>query len=66
MTTTTYNENVYAPKGWVVGFSTFAGVVMVISGIFQFFEGLAAILNPNFFVVGHNYAYYIKPLNGVG
>jgi hypothetical protein len=44
-------------SGWAVGFSAFAGAIMILIGIFQFFEGLAAVANDNFFVVGDNYTY---------
>jgi hypothetical protein len=30
---------------------------MIMIGIFQFFEGLAAVANDSFFVVGNNYTY---------
>jgi hypothetical protein len=33
--------------------------MMVLSGIFQIFEGLAAILEDDFFVIGRQYAYDI-------
>lgn len=32
------------PSGWAVGAIMFAGVIMIMVGIFQAFEGLAAIL----------------------
>jgi hypothetical protein len=44
-------------SGWAVGFSAFAGAIMIMIGIFQFFEGLAAVANDSFFVVGNNYTY---------
>ncbi len=47
-------------SGWVFGFTAFAGTVMIISGLFQFFEGLAAILRQDFYIVGHNYAFYLN------
>lgn len=50
---------VHANSGWVVGFASFAAIVMAISGVFQFFEGLAAILNGNYFIVGNNYAFHL-------
>jgi hypothetical protein len=46
-------------SGWTVGFSVFAGTMMIISGIFQVFQGLAAILEDDFFVLGRAYAYDI-------
>jgi hypothetical protein len=44
-------------SGWAVGFAAFAGAIMLMIGIFQFFAGLAAIVNDEFFVVREHYAY---------
>jgi len=44
-------------SGWAVGFSAFAGAIMILIGIFQFFEGLAAVVNDDFFVVTSKYAF---------
>ena len=44
-------------SGWAVGFAAFAGAIMLMIGIFQFFAGLAAIVNDKFFVVRGDYAY---------
>jgi hypothetical protein len=44
-------------SGWAVGFSAFAGAIMIMIGIFQFFEGLAAVVNDDFFVVTSRYAF---------
>jgi hypothetical protein len=44
-------------SSWAVGFSGFAGALMVLAGIFQAFEGLTAIFTQNFYVVGHNYLF---------
>jgi hypothetical protein len=41
------------PTGWV-GWVVFAGVMMVLSGTFQAIEGLAAIFNDDYFLVGRN------------
>jgi hypothetical protein len=46
-------------SGWAVGFTAFAGSIMVLIGFFQTFAGLAAIVENEFFVVGANYAYEI-------
>jgi hypothetical protein len=48
-----------AVSGWAVGFSAFAGAIMLMIGTFQVFAGLAAILENEFFAVGRNYAYEI-------
>ncbi len=44
-------------SGWAVGFSAFAGAIMIMIGIFEFFQGLAAVVNDDFFVVTSNYAF---------
>jgi hypothetical protein len=44
-------------SGWAVGFTAFAGAIMLMVGIFQAFAGLAAILNDEFFVRTRNYTY---------
>jgi hypothetical protein len=44
-------------SGWTVGFAVFAGVMLMLVGIFHVFTGLAAIIEDEFFVVGVNYAY---------
>lgn len=44
-------------SGAVLGFSVLAAVLMMVSGVFGFFEGLAAIIRGSWFVVTRNYAY---------
>jgi hypothetical protein len=46
-------------SGWAVGGVAFAGFMMIMIGVFQFFQGLAAIINDQFFVVVPNYAYSV-------
>jgi hypothetical protein len=41
--------------GWGRGFAIFAGVMMIILGVFHFLEGLTAILQDKFFVSTPNY-----------
>lgn len=45
--------------GWVVGFAVFAGVLMIMAGIFQALQGLAAVLDDDFFVIRDNYAFHM-------
>jgi hypothetical protein len=52
-TTATRSE----PSGWAVGLASFAGFMLILVGAFQFFEGLAAIIKDQFYVIGPNYAY---------
>ena len=44
-------------SGWTVGFAVFAGVMLMLIGVFHALTGLAAIIEDEFFVVGSNYAY---------
>lgn len=44
-------------SGWVIGFSAFAGTLMILAGIFQAFEGLAAIFTKDFFLSTPNYLF---------
>ncbi|HEY1335444.1 MAG TPA: hypothetical protein VGF31_14375 [Myxococcaceae bacterium] len=44
-----------ATRGLAVGAIYFAGILMVVVGIFQALEGLAAIIKDAFFVVSSNY-----------
>ncbi len=44
---------------WALTGVVFAAVMLVVIGLFQFFGGLAAIANGDFFVVGEEYAYDI-------
>lgn len=44
-------------SGWTVGFAVFAGVMLMMIGVFHALTGLAAIIEDEFFVVGANYAY---------
>lgn len=44
-------------SGWTAGLVVFAGVLMVMAGVFHALTGLAAIIENEYFVVGPNYAY---------
>jgi hypothetical protein len=44
-------------SGWTVGFAVFAGVMLMMIGVFHSLTGFAAILEDEFFVLGRNYAY---------
>jgi hypothetical protein len=44
-------------SGWALGGITFAAAMMILIGTFQVFEGLAAIINDQFFVVTKHYAF---------
>jgi hypothetical protein len=42
---------------WARGIAVFAGVIMIVGGAFQAFEGLAAVVNDKYLVVVPNYIY---------
>jgi hypothetical protein len=42
---------------WAMGFITFAGVMMIVAGTLWFFQGLAAVIEDEFYVVTENYAF---------
>ena len=44
---------------WGRGFAVFAAVMMMIIGVLHVFEGLAAIIRNQFFVLTANYAFHI-------
>lgn len=50
-----YEEHV--PSAWAMGYATFAGVVLVLGGIFQALVGIAALANDNYLVVTQDYAF---------
>jgi hypothetical protein len=44
-------------SGWAVGFILFAAVIMIMVGFFQFFNGLIAIFDNEFYVATRNYIF---------
>ena len=48
------------PAGAAKGFTIFAAVILMLSGILNFFEGLGAIINGHFYVVLPNYAFNVS------
>jgi L-ascorbate metabolism protein UlaG (beta-lactamase superfamily) len=44
-------------SGWTVGFAVFAGVMLMLVGVFHALAGLAAIIDDQYFVVSRNYAF---------
>jgi hypothetical protein len=46
-------------SGWAVGGVFFAGILMIVIGIFEAIKGLAAILENEFFVVSQNYTFEV-------
>jgi hypothetical protein len=44
-------------SGWVVGGITFAGTMLILIGMFQAIDGIAAIANDEFFISTTNYTF---------
>jgi hypothetical protein len=44
-------------RAWATGLAVFAAAMMLVSGIFQALQGLAALANSEFFVVGRKYTF---------
>jgi hypothetical protein len=43
--------------GWQLGFITFAGIMMIMSGIFHIFTGLGALIEEDFYELARAYAF---------
>lgn len=48
------------PRGAVIGLTMMASVFLMVSGLFSFFEGLAAIIRGSFFVVLPQYVFSLS------
>jgi hypothetical protein len=44
-------------SGWAVGFVLFAAIMLIMSGILQFFAGLVALFDNEFYVATRNYVF---------
>lgn len=57
----TYDDDLEtrSPSGWALGGVIFAGTMLIVTGLFQFFEGLAAIIDDEFYVALPNYVYEV-------
>jgi hypothetical protein len=59
----TTNSSMNRPMGsgtrnpWATGLTLFAGVILATVGVFQFFQGLAAVIKGGFYVVAPNNIY---------
>ena len=45
------------PSGWAVGWTAFAGIMMVMGGIWWAIMGIIALANDTFYVVGEEYIF---------
>jgi hypothetical protein len=46
-------------SGWVTGMVAFAGFMLIMIGVFQAMNGIAALAKDSFYVLGRDYAYEI-------
>ena len=44
-------------SGWAVGWAGFAGVMLIMMGVMDFIQGLVALFNDEFFVVGQEWVF---------
>lgn len=44
-------------SGGAVGVIAFAGILMILTGFFHAFQGLVALINDDFYIVGRDYIY---------
>lgn len=58
-TTTSGSRRTGAAGAWTSGLAVFAAFMLITVGTFQFLEGLAALINGDFFVVGDEYAFHV-------
>ncbi len=47
----------YQPSGWAVGWTAFAGVMMVLLGFWWMIAGLVAVVDDDFYVVTQDYIF---------
>ena len=52
---TTQRDSDYS--SWAVGWSAFAAVMLIILGVADFFQGLVALVNDEFYVVGREWVF---------
>ena len=45
------------PSGWAIGWTAFAGIMMVMGGVWWIIAGIVAIANEDFYVVGEEYIF---------
>jgi len=51
----TYEQAPADYSGWAVGWTSFAGVMMIIVGVMDIIQGIVALANDTFFVVGEEW-----------
>ncbi len=51
------NRAARPPSAWAVGWTVFAGCILVMVGVYQVIAGLVAIIDDQFFVVGEEWTF---------
>lgn len=54
---TNHTAPAHHPSSWAIGYTVFAGLMMIMVGAFQAINGIAAIWNNSYFVVTDNYIF---------
>ena len=49
-----------APSYWAAGWATFAGLMMILIGLFHAISGLAEVVDPDAYVAGENYVFRLS------
>ena len=57
MSTSSMDTRSTDPGPWATGLAVFAGAMMMVLGTFHALQGIVALVNDDFFVVGVNYTY---------
>jgi hypothetical protein len=55
-----------AGRAWATGLTVFAAVIMMIAGLMQALEGIVALANSEFYVVGRKYTFQSTSPHGAG
>jgi hypothetical protein len=48
------------PSYWAAGWATFAGLMMILIGLFHAISGLAEVVDPDAYVAGENYVFRLS------
>ncbi len=52
-----YETNETNYSGWAVGWAGFAGIMLIVIGVMDFIQGLVAVVNDEFYVIGQEWVF---------
>ncbi|MBI5870755.1 MAG: hypothetical protein HZB44_07350 [Actinobacteria bacterium] len=52
-----HSTQLHEPSSWAIGYTAFAGLMMIMIGVFHALAGIAAIWENNFYAVTENYIF---------